>query len=365
MQDILIKLNHDLLNPNASINNENLNNDLEQYQAYILGFLLNCSHVSKNKEILKITISKDYEYFIYLLKIFLDNKILHYEYFNNIIKIQINSPQLCKDFLKIFKINPGNNNFNINCPTNYEYDTINYWSFIRGYYDYNGIIEKNNIPTCKIVFSSKYVLQYFNMITIPHDKLNNILQFNSTNCIDLLGKLYKNKLKFIFNKDKYKIYLNLINWKNILNNNILEKCLIYKTDPNAFIPTKNLESDVGYDLTIIKKIKNLTPSTSLYDTGIKINLDYGYYTEIVPRSSLSKSGYILANSIGIIEKSYSGNLLVALTKIDKECPDLILPFKCCQLIFKVQISLIIEEIFNKKNIELTSRNDGGFGSSNQ
>ena len=54
----------------------------------------------------------------------------------------------------------------------------------------------------------------------------------------------------------------------------------------------------------------------MYDTGIQVKPQYGYYFEIVPRSSLSKSGYILANSIGIIDPSYSGNLYIVLIKID-------------------------------------------------
>jgi hypothetical protein len=33
----------------------------------------------------------------------------------------------------------------------------------------------------------------------------------------------------------------------------------------------------------------------------------GYYTEIVPRSSISKFGYILSNNIGIIDNNYRGN----------------------------------------------------------
>lgn len=360
MQNILIKLNHDLFNQNL-----NHNIDIKQYQAYIIGFILNCSHVSNNNKILKIKISKEHENFLYLLEIFLDNNILQYEYNIDLIKIKISSSILCQEYLKIFKINSGKNNFNIICPAYFNINSLNYWAFIRGYYDYNGIIENKEIPHCIILFNSKNVLKYFDNIIIPHIKLNNIIQFTSTNCIDFLGKIYKNKLKFTYNKDKYQQFLNLLNWKNIINKSgVLDKCVIYKTDNNAILPCKNLESDVGYDITIIKKIKNLTPSTILYDTGIKINVDYGYYIEIVPRSSLSKSGYILANSIGIIEKSYSGNLLVALTKIDKEMPDLELPFKCCQLIFKVQISLKIEEIYNKKNINLTTRNIGGFGSSN-
>ena len=73
---------------------------------------------------------------------------------------------------------------------------------------------------------------------------------------------------------------------------------------------------------------------------------------------------MLSNSVGIIEKSYSGNLLVSLTKIDKEMPDLVLPFKCCQLLFKPQISLKMLEMSNTDSLENTSRNCGGFGSTN-
>ena len=118
---------------------------------------------------------------------------------------------------------------------------------------------------------------------------------------------------------------------------------------------------MGYDLTIIKEVKKLNENTTLYDTGLKISVAYGYYTEIVPRSSLSKSGYVLSNSVGIIEKSYNGNLYVSLTKVDKDSKNIELPFRCCQLIFKQQIYMNIIEIVDDLNEE-TTRNDGGFGS---
>ena len=136
---------------------------------------------------------------------------------------------------------------------------------------------------------------------------------------------------------------------------------IYKTTENAIIPSKAYEEDAGYDLTIISKIKDFNSKTSLYDTGIKIEIDEGYYTEIVPRSSISKSGYILANSIGIIDNNYRGNLMVALTKICDEAPEIELPFKCCQLIIRKQISANLVEVVDD-NLTSTSRNEGGFGS---
>ena len=147
--------------------------------------------------------------------------------------------------------------------------------------------------------------------------------------------------------------LNYVNYKPTIK--------VYKTDKDAIIPSKAFEEDAGYDLTIIKKIKDFNSKTTLYDTGIKIEIDEGYYTEIVPRSSISKFGYILANNIGIIDNHYRGNLMIALTKIADDAPEIVFPFKCCQLIVRKQVFADLYEI-NDDNLSSTIRNDGGFGS---
>ena len=137
----------------------------------------------------------------------------------------------------------------------------------------------------------------------------------------------------------------------------------YKTSEKAVLPSKNRNSDAGYDLTIISKVKNNSDKTVLYDTGIKLDIPNGYYVEIFPRSSISKSGYMLANSVGIIDQGYRGNLYIALTKIDDSVKDLELPFKCCQMILKKQVYSDIEEVF--EDLTLTDRNHGGYGSTNK
>jgi deoxyuridine 5'-triphosphate nucleotidohydrolase len=86
----------------------------------------------------------------------------------------------------------------------------------------------------------------------------------------------------------------------------------------------------------------------------------GYYSEIVPRSSISKSGYMLSNSVGIIDQSYRGNIMVSLTKIDSESPDIELPFKCCQLIIRKQYYANMIEV--GYSFDETDRNEGGYGS---
>jgi len=135
---------------------------------------------------------------------------------------------------------------------------------------------------------------------------------------------------------------------------------IFKDQPAAILPTKGHPTDVGYDLTVISKHKELTADTDLYDTGIKASVENGYYLEIVPRSSLSKSGYMLANSVGIIDPGYTGNLYVALTKVDKFSPRLELPFRCCQLIVRKKVESTLSLVNNFDHI--SARGVGGFGS---
>jgi dUTPase len=82
-------------------------------------------------------------------------------------------------------------------------------------------------------------------------------------------------------------------------------CNFVMVDPLAIIPTKAHDSDVGYYLSILKKKQDLNETTALYHTGLKATIvENEFYLEIVPRSSLSKSGYIMSNSFGIIDQDY-------------------------------------------------------------
>ena len=75
---------------------------------------------------------------------------------------------------------------------------------------------------------------------------------------------------------------------------------VIKHMDNAIIPTKAHTSDIGYDITCIDIYKKINSRITLYETGIQVKPPSGYYVEIVPRSSICKTGYMLANSILII-----------------------------------------------------------------
>jgi deoxyuridine 5'-triphosphate nucleotidohydrolase len=188
-----------------------------------------------------------------------------------------------------------------------------------------------------------------------------VIQYNSVNMIDLLGMIYSD-----YDCPYYNNYIYGYNNCNGRDSVSIPIIKVFKVDDEAVMPTKARYSDAGYDLTILREYKMLTHNTSLYDTGIQLEIPNGYYVEIVPRSSISRSGYMLANSVGIIDQGYRGNLFIALTKINDDTayavPELSLPWKCCQMIVKKQVYSRLVAGEAGKEIEQSSRGSGGFGS---
>lgn len=257
-------------------------------------------------------------------------------------------------------------------------DKYKYDIFFRGFFDRYGFVSSmnllNNSLFCDIsnknaIFDSNQITMFSQLIykmfliyKIETDSTvtsNTDVRFSGVNAFDLLTQLYKNSDARYRCESNYKEYLN---WATFgLGFSQIPRCQIVKADDDAVIPFKARASDVGYDLTIIKISKRLGDRTVMYDTGIKVQPDFGYYTKIVPRSSLVKSGYMLSNSIGIIDGSYTGTLRIVLTKVDDSMPDLKLPFTCCQLIIDRAIHYELELV---TSIENTARGAGGFGSTN-
>ena len=261
--------------------------------------------------------------------------------------LNINNNFISDNILNLIKTSINNfNNFNDECKK----------GFIRGLYEANN----KNIIISDVI---KDIFPYIKEFILKDIKYQIIKNDNDEDVIYFINKYSRNKFqkKIYYSNNNISLLTSL--FINKLSNylNYKPSIKVYKTDKDAVIPSKAFEEDAGYDLTIIKKIKDFNSKTTLYDTGIKIEVDEGYYTEIVPRSSISKFGYILANNIGIIDNHYRGNLMIALTKIADDAPEIEFPFKCCQLIVRKQIFSNLYEITDD-DLSSTARNEGGFGS---
>ena len=126
----------------------------------------------------------------------------------------------------------------------------------------------------------------------------------------------------------------------------------------AIPPYKARPSDSGYDLWLIEKDKTIGNIT-LYNTGVIVTPPSGYYFDMVPRSSIIKHGYMLANSVGVIDQGYTGEIKVPLIKMNPDAPELELPCKLVQLIPRKWYPfepVCVNEVLR------TNRNEGGFGS---
>lgn len=88
------------------------------------------------------------------------------------------------------------------------------------------------------------------------------------------------------------------------------KVKFVKLHEDAVEPKKAYSTDVGFDVTAIDM--NIVEKEDYgyieYDTGIAVTPPEGYFVMAVPRSSLSKTGLILANSVGIIDPDYNDSI---------------------------------------------------------
>lgn len=243
--------------------------------------------------------------------------------------------------------------------------------FVRGIFDKIGSVSSktflNSQLICSLDFKNykKEDIEHILNKTINNLKYEideNFINIYNYNAFDFLSKIYDNSDARYRNDELYKQY---IKWATFGLDNKIPACKFLKIEENAILPSKERASDVGLDLTIISKVKDISKKTAMYDTGIIVAPDFGYYTKIVPRSSIIKSGYMLTNSMGIIDNTYRGSLKICLTKIDDSLPDLTLPFKCCQLIIDRSIHYTSEEVCSMEKLGDTSRGEGGFGSTDK
>ena len=116
--------------------------------------------------------------------------------------------------------------------------------------------------------------------------------------------------------------------------------------------------DTGLDIPMPCSVSVPAKSKAFtVDLGFKAEQNLGYM--LVPRSSISKTPLRLANSIGIIDKSYRGKVIV---KVDNNSNINFMMNEGSCYFQIIAFSGILPEYFLVDYINLTKRGDGGFGS---
>lgn len=136
------------------------------------------------------------------------------------------------------------------------------------------------------------------------------------------------------------------------------KLRIKKLDINARLPTRESNRAAGYDLYANENIHINPDQRCLVSTGIAIQIPYGYYGRIAPRSGLAVRNGINVGA-GVIDSNYTGHVKILLFNHGETFLDIKDGDRIAQLIIEKIGHFEIEEV---DELDQTSRGENGFGS---
>jgi dUTP pyrophosphatase len=141
------------------------------------------------------------------------------------------------------------------------------------------------------------------------------------------------------------------------------KVKIKKLHKDAIIPKYAKPGDAGMDLTAISY--NVVDEVEFgyieYQTGLSIEVPEGYVALAFPRSSVSNTGLLLANSVGVIDSGYRGELKFRFKAIP-DCKYYEVGERIAQLVILPYPQIEFEEA---TELTETERGEGGYGSTNK
>ena len=140
------------------------------------------------------------------------------------------------------------------------------------------------------------------------------------------------------------------------------KLRVKRLDPQVALPCYAYEGDAGLDLCANENVTLLPNERRLISTGLAVAIPEGYAGFVQPRSGMAlKKGLSMANTPGLIDSHYRGELKIVAINLDNEEPIHIgKGERIAQLVIqKVPVVKVIEVT----ELDDTDRGTGGFGSS--
>ena len=218
--------------------------------------------------------------------------------------------------------------------------------FTRNHYD-NFDIASSSFSTPKNIFTpASYILKIFIMkqstfMTEPNSKYDDLV------------KIYQEKVE--------------------AHNTKINESQYPDSGFDLFIPYDYINHVNGYTENRISSVTFRAPlsikcSMTHFNHTFKQSSSSGYY--LYPRSSIVKTPFRLANSVGIIDSGYRGEIMAVVDNIDfanndmKVCIQRYMPpmtrmFQICSPTLEPFMVRIVE---NEEQLGVTARGSGGFGS---
>lgn len=137
-----------------------------------------------------------------------------------------------------------------------------------------------------------------------------------------------------------------------------------RTHKDTPIPVPATDGAIAVDLVAVDAKVNYEKGYIQYATGLHIAVPEGYGAFLFPRSSISKTPHSLANSVGVIDQDYTGELLVRMRFNEYNCLEngddvYKIGDRICQLVIMPVPKVVYDEV---DELDETTRGSGGFGS---
>ncbi len=130
---------------------------------------------------------------------------------------------------------------------------------------------------------------------------------------------------------------------------------------HAELPQYSREGDAGLDLVATDCYHDRDYDFTEYGTGLAVQIPEGYVGLLFPRSSISKTAHSLANSVGVVDSNYRGEIKLRFrTKEGREDLEYGVGDKVAQLIIIPYPSL---QPIESLDLDESNRGSNGFGSS--
>lgn len=137
------------------------------------------------------------------------------------------------------------------------------------------------------------------------------------------------------------------------------KCIV---EDEEYLPVRAKVGDAGADLKLKEDVFLLPNRKMRVGTGVKVEIPPGYVGLVVPRSSSGKLDIRLANTVGVIDSGYRGEIMVFLKYTGDDIYEGEAGDRIAQLII---VPFVCATYTAVSELSDTDRGDGGFGHTGQ
>lgn len=131
------------------------------------------------------------------------------------------------------------------------------------------------------------------------------VQRGKKSCEDAAENLLNHEPALSYYRGKAKAFSEVLAFLELIDK---MKVRIKKLNEKAVIPTKAHATDAGFDLYCTSREVNWEKRQLVCRTGLAFEIPEGYVGLLFPRSSVSDKPLMMANSVGVVDSCYRGEV---------------------------------------------------------